>query len=105
MLSLQMFAPLPIYRDEADGANSLAPRRGTIEGLVVGLLPNWRPSAFDLLKAVGQVIEERCRPAAVILEQPTREVPVRKGRLLDGMSAQLDDLARRCDVVITATGD
>jgi hypothetical protein len=30
---------------------------------------------------------------------------VRKGKLLDGMREQLDDLARRVDVVVTATGD
>jgi len=30
---------------------------------------------------------------------------VRKGRLLDGLSDQLDNLASRVDVAITATGD
>ena len=103
--TLQMLIPLPVYLDEAAGAESLAARLATLEGKVVGLLPNWRPSAFDLLKAVGEVLKERCHVAEIVLEQPTREVPVKKGRLLDGMDAQLDDLARRVDAVITATGD
>ena len=103
--SVQMLTPIPIYPDEIAGADSLAQRPLSLEGKVIGLLPNWRPSALHLLKMLGTVMEERCRPKAVILEQPTREVPVRKGRLLDGMSDQLDDLARRVDVVITATGD
>ncbi len=104
-LSLTMVSPFPIYLDEAEGADSLAPRPATIEGKVVGLLPNWRPSAFDLLQAVGALIQERYHPREIVMAQPLREVPVRKGKLLDGMSAQLDDLARRVDVVVTATGD
>ena len=104
-LVVHMLTPLPLYPDETAGADSLAARMGTLEGKVVGLLPNWRPSAFELLKAVGNVLVERCRVAAVIMEQPVREVPVRKGRLLDGLSDQLDNLASRVDVAITATGD
>jgi len=34
-----------------------------------------------------------------------RELPIRTGKLLDTMHHQLDDLAQRVDVVITATGD
>jgi hypothetical protein len=34
-----------------------------------------------------------------------RELPIRTGKLLDTMRHQLDDLAKRVDVVITATGD
>ena len=104
-LTLQMLTPLPVYLDEAAGADSLAARLSTLEGKVVGLLPNWRPSAYDLLKAVGEVLKERCGVAEVILDQPVREVPVKKGRIIDGMEDQLDDLARRVDAVITATGD
>ena len=104
-MTLQMFAPTPRYLDEIDGIETLAKRLGTLEGKVIGLLPNWRPSAYDLLKAVGDVLKERCNPREIILEQPTLEVPVKKGRLLDGMSGQLDDLARRVDAVITASGD
>jgi hypothetical protein len=105
MLAVHMLNPLPVYLDESAGAETLAPRLRSLEGKVVGLLPNWRPSAVDLLNAVGAVIQERYAPKAVIMEQPTREVPVKKGRLLDGMEAQLDNLARRVDAVITASGD
>jgi len=104
-LGLEMLSPLPVYLDEADGAETLALRLASLEGKSIGLLPNWRPSAYELLKAVGALIEERYRPRAVVMEQPLREVPVRKGRLLDGMDHQLDDLAKRVDAVITASGD
>ncbi len=39
------------------------------------------------------------------VEQPVRELPLRAGKLLDTMSEQLDSLAKRGDVVSTATGD
>jgi len=101
----EIVSPLAVYLDEIDAGTKLAPRPATLEGKVVGLLPNWRPSAYELLKAVGQVIEQRYRPKAVILEQPDHEVPVSKGKLLDGLGAKLDDFAARVDVAITATGD
>lgn len=102
---LEMVSPIPVYLDEAESGSKLAPRPSSLEGKVVGLLPNWRPSAYDLLKALGEVVEQRFRPRAVILEQPDREVPVSKGKLLDGLQARLDDFAQRVDVAITATGD
>jgi hypothetical protein len=40
-----------------------------------------------------------------VLEQPARELPQRTGRLIDAMEDKLNDLAKRVDVVITATGD
>ena len=104
LYKLSAISPLPVYLDE-NSANTLALRPATLEGKVVGLLPNWRPSAFDLLKVVGAVLQERFPLKGVIMEQPVREVPVRKGKLLDGMREKLDDLARRVDVLITATGD
>jgi hypothetical protein len=39
------------------------------------------------------------------VEQPVRELPIRTGKLLDTMREKLDDLARRVDAVVTATGD
>ena len=104
-LSLTMLSPLPVYLDETTAGGKLAPRPSTLDGKVVGLLPNWRPSAVHILKAVGALLEERYRLKAVVMEQPVRELPIRTGKLLDTMREKLDDLARRVDVVITATGD
>jgi hypothetical protein len=39
------------------------------------------------------------------MEQPARELPQGTGRLIEAIEPTLDDLARRVDVVITATGD
>ena len=104
-LTLPMLSPLPVYLDESTAGTPLAPRPETLDGRVVGLLPNWRPSAVKLLEAVGQLLSERYRVQAVVMEQPARELPQRTGGLIDAMGGTLDDLARRVDVVITATGD
>jgi len=100
-----MLSPLAIYLDEISNANKLAPRPATLDGKVVGLLPNWRPSAIHILKALGDLLQERYRLKAVIMEQPVREIPLRAGKLLDTMKDRLDSLVGRVDVVITASGD
>ena len=104
-MSLTMVSPLPEYLDESVTGSGLAPRPVSLDGKVVGLLPNWRPSAIHVLRALGTLLEERYRLKELIMEQPVRELPIRTGKLLDTMREKLDDLARRVDVVITATGD
>jgi hypothetical protein len=103
--SLTMLSPLPVYLDETTEGTALAPRPETLDGRVVGLLPNWRPSAVKLLEAVGQLLSERYRVQAMVMEQPARELPQRTGGLIDALGGTLDDLAGRVDVAITATGD
>ncbi|MBI3918740.1 MAG: hypothetical protein HY322_17235 [Betaproteobacteria bacterium] len=104
-LNLSICSPLAEYLDEDSGSNTLAQRPASLEGKVVGLLPNWRPSAVDLLRTVGTVISERCRTRAVVLEQAVSEVPMNTSRLLDALNEKLADLAARVDVVVTASGD
>jgi hypothetical protein len=57
------------------------------------------------LEAVGKLLAEKYPVRAIIMEQPARELPQRTGGLIDAMGGKLDDLAKRADVVITATGD
>lgn len=104
-LKLTMVSPLPVYLDESGPQSRLAPRPASLDGKVVGLLPNWRPSAVEILRAIGTLLQERYQVKALVMEQPIRELPIRTGKLLDTMRDQLDSLARRVDVVITATGD
>ena len=103
-LNLTMVSPLAVYLDEMSDSK-LAPRPATLDGKVLGLLPNWRPSAVHILGAVGNLLRERFNLKDVVMEQPVREIPLRAGKLLDTMKEQLDDLAKRVDVVVTATGD
>ena len=104
-LSLTMQSPQATYLDAIADASKFAPRPKTLDGLVVGLLPNWRPSAIHILAAIGKLLQERYRLKEVIMEQPVRELPLREGKLIDTMKDRLDGLARRVDVVITASGD
>ena len=104
-LSLTLLSPLPVYLDEATAGTGLAPRPSSLDGKVLALLPNWRPSAVEILRAVADLLQERFKLKAVLEEQPVRELPIRTGKLLDTMANKLDDLANRADVVLTATGD
>jgi hypothetical protein len=104
-LSVTMLSPQAMYLDLIADASKFAPRSPTLDGKVVGLLPNWRPSAVHILGAVGNLLRERFNLKDVVMEQPVREIPLRAGKLLDTMKEQLDDLAKRVDVVVTATGD
>ena len=104
-LTLTMLSPLPVYLDEAADGTPLAPRPQTLDGRVVGLLPNWRPSASKILEVVGKLLEERYQLRAVVMEQPARELPQRTSGLIDALGDTLDTLAARVDVVVTATGD
>jgi len=100
-----MLSSLSFYVAATTEGTALAPRPATLDGRVVGLLPNWRPSAVKLLEAVGQLLSERYRVQAVVMEQPARELPQRTGGLIDALGGTLDELASGVDVVITATGD
>jgi hypothetical protein len=103
-LGLTVLSPLAVYLDEMSDSR-LAPRPATLDGKVLGLLPNWRPSAIHILRALGDLLQERYKLKEVIMEQPVRELPLRDGKLLDTMKERLDSLVARCDVVITASGD
>jgi len=104
-LSLNMLSPQAAYLDLVADGNKFAPRPSSLDGKVVGLLPNWRPSAVHILAALGKLLQERFDLKGVVMEQPVRELPLRAGKLIDTMKEQLDDLAKRVDVVITASGD
>jgi hypothetical protein len=102
---VRIFSPLPEYLDEI-ATGTLAPRPSTLDGAILGLFPNWRPSALHILKEFGTLLEERFRLKAVVMEQPLLEnPPSEKGKLLDVMREHLDAFAARVDVAIAATGD
>jgi hypothetical protein len=104
-IKARILSPLPEYLDESIG-DTLAPRPGSLDGKILGLFPNWRPSAVHILKALGDLVSQRYRLKAIVMEQPLLEnPPSEKGRLLDVMKDHLDAFAGRVDVAITATGD
>ena len=100
-----MLSPVPGYLDEVEGLGTLAPRPATLDGKVVGLLPNWRPAAAPILTALAALLQARYRLEAVLMEEPMREAPMSQGKLLDGLRERLTNFARRVDVAIIASGD
>ena len=104
-LVLEMLSPLPEYLDEQAGTVPLAPRPETLDGLTVGLLSNWRPSASAILDAVGDLLVSRFEISGLDKQQPVRELPYRTGGLIDPLGETLDALTEQVDVVVTATGD
>jgi len=104
-LGLTMVSPLATYLDDISNASRLAPRPATLDGKVLGLLPNWRPSAVHILKSLGELLQERYKLKAVEMAQPMRELPLRAGKLLDPMKEQLDSMIGRVDIALVASGD
>lgn len=104
-IRLTMRSPVPVYPDESGGPILLARRPETLDARVVALLPNWRPSALKLLQVVGKLLEARYALQAVVMEQPAGELPQGSSGLIDAMEERLNDLSKRADVAITATGD
>ena len=105
-LKLSMISPCVGYLDEVTAGSALAPRPATLEGKVLGLVPNWRPAAVHILSAIGALLQERYHLKEVVMEPVVRVSAMAKGgKLLDGIIVQLEALAQRVDVALTATGD
>lgn len=105
-LQLSMISPCVEYQDTIAISNALARRPDSLQGKVVGLIPNWRPAAVHLLTAIGNQLKERHGVKEVVMEPPVRiSAMAQGGKLLDGIRDQLTALSKRVDVAITATGD
>jgi hypothetical protein len=105
-LKLSMISPCVEYLDKIASRNALAWRPASLEGKVVGLIPNWRPAAVHLLAAIGNQLKEHHGVREVVMEPPVKiSAMAQGGKLLDGIRDQLAALSKRVDVAITATGD
>ena len=97
-----MISPLAAYLDENE--SKLAPRPASLDGKVLGLLPNWRPAAVKILKPLAALLEQRYRLKALVMEEPAVGLPLLDHRRVPA-AEKLDGLAQRVDVVLTASGD
>jgi hypothetical protein len=80
------------------GALTLAPRRGDLHGVTVGLLVNTKKNADIFLGEVGRLLVERHGAASVLVRTKQNFAqPVSEGLL--------KELTTECDVVITGVGD
>jgi hypothetical protein len=82
----------------ADPARAAATRPESLDGKVLGLLANGKVNAEPLLLMVGDHLAARYRLRDVVQrEKPDSSRPA--------PAPLLDELARTCDVVVTAIGD
>ena len=77
---------------------ALAIRPASLEGKTVGLLSNNKPHSEDLLWMVAGIIGQRYSLAGVVEYN-------KGGHQWPADRAALEDLARRCDVMIHATAE
>ena len=77
---------------------ALAIRPASLEGKTLGLLSNNKPHSEDLLRAVAGIIGERYSLAEVVQYN-------KGGHQWPAQRSALEDLARRCDVMIHATAE
>ena len=76
----------------------IAPRPGSLDGLVIGLLSNNKPNSELLLRDVAELVGRQYVVKDVVeANKGSHRIPAP-----DEMIA---DLADRCDVVITATAE
>jgi len=86
----------PTAEEEAE-IHPLAPRRGSLNGLRVGFLDNSKERADEILKRLQELLAERYEFAETIWRRKalyTQKAP----------DELLREIARSCDVVVTAVG-
>ena len=76
----------------------IAPRPETLDGTVIGLLANGKRNSDELLEMVQEVLADRYEFKSVVARN--------KGNASRPCPADLlEELAKQCEVVITASGD
>jgi hypothetical protein len=76
----------------------IAPRPASLEGMSIGLLANGKQNSAELLEMIYEVLADRYDFSVVIAKNKgnaSRPCP----------EDLLDELAERCDVIVTSTGD
>ena len=86
-------------RDEAQPVRAvLATRPTSLDGKVLGLLSNNKPHSEELLRMVAGIVGQRYAIKEVVeYNKGGHQWPADRGAL--------EDLARRCDVIIHATAE
>ena len=93
MSKVEVLSPVA---DVGGATTSSAPRPETLDGQRVGFLDNAKPNADVFLSRVEELLRERFALSQVIWQRKRHG-----GRPAEDM----DDLARRCQVVVNGVGD
>ncbi len=101
MPDLEIIAGIPLYNPV--GETRIAPKRlhplpGDWRGKTVGFLDNTKPNFDLLLQKLGRLLRQQYQVAEIVYR--------RKPNSASAASPEtLAELARRCDVAITGSGD
>ena len=84
--------------DTSAAVRTLAPRPGSLEGAVIGVLDNSKPNARVLLEGVARAVADKLG---------AREVRVwrKPGASIGATTTVLDEIAAQCGAVLTASAD
>jgi hypothetical protein len=89
------FVPVP---SDVVGMSQAAERPQGLDGVTVGIMHNCKPNGRELLSAIADLLCERFSIKEVV-------APVRSEGIMLPSVEQLDDLASKCDVVLSGLGD
>ncbi len=104
-VSITLVKPVAEYLQETTEKIKLARRADTLDGKVLCLIPNWRPSAVRLLNSLGEILSRRFKLKELVMEQPVKSAMTPGTYGLPLPEAKLNELAQRSDAIITAVGD
>lgn len=96
--------PVVDYQDETQASAERAPRPKNLQGKTIALLPNDRPLSPAFMQALAKrLTQETSLKRALKLDIPVWPFnhPVRA----KSIQPELDQLARRCDLLVTGVGD
>ncbi len=78
-------------------ARPLAPGLDSLEGKILGILDNGQANSTPMFRELAALLQERYRPREIIFKtKPTH--------IQGAPNAMLDELAGRCDAIITGLG-
>ncbi len=94
-MTFTSFVPVP---SDVVGLSQAAERPQGLDGATIGIMHNCKPNGRELLSAIADLLSERFSIKEVV-------APVRSEGIMLPSVAQLDDLAAKCDVVLSGLGD
>ena len=94
-MTFTSFVPVP---SDVVGLSQAAERPQGLDGATIGIMHNCKPNGRELLSAIADLLCERFSIKEVV-------APVRSEGIMLPSVAQLDDLAAKCDVVLSGLGD
>jgi len=81
----------------ADAQSKGGPRFDSLQGKVVGFIDNAKPNFNHLVDDLAELLKSRYGVADVVKHRKPGQVPVAEN--------VLQDMAQRCDAVVTGSGD